>query len=63
MVAIPWKGFKASSKHLSDGGSNSNDMETKANVSFDNDVFFYIDAKQTRFIVRKLFLKRSEHIQ
>ncbi len=51
-----------------------NDIETKANESFDNGVFFNIKAKRTPSIVRKLFLKpcsivrklfskRSEHIR
>ena len=34
----------------------------KANESFDNGVFFDIEAKRTPSIVRKLFSKRSEHI-
>jgi hypothetical protein len=33
------------------------DIETKRKKSFYNFVFFYIKAKQTRLIVRKLFLK------
>jgi hypothetical protein len=43
--------------------SNGNASETKANKSFDNGVFFAIEAKQTPLIVSKLFLKRSEHIR
>ncbi len=43
--------------------SNGNASETKANESFDNGVFFYIEAKQTLSIVSKLFSKRSEHIR
>jgi hypothetical protein len=31
--------------------------------SFDNVVFFYIEAMRTHLIVRKLFSKRSEHIR
>ncbi len=42
--------------------SNGNASETKANESFDNGVFFDIEAKRTPSIVNKLFLKRSEHI-
>jgi hypothetical protein len=38
--------------------SNGNASETKANESFDNGVFFYIEAKRTRSIVEHLF--RSE---
>jgi hypothetical protein len=30
--------------------------------SFDNDVFFDIEAKRTRSIVRKFISKRSEHV-
>ena len=41
--------------------SNGNDMETKANLNFYNSVFFYSD--ETRSVVRKLVLKRSERIQ
>ncbi len=64
--------FKASPlPHLlasCDGGfsmwcSNGNASETKANKSFDNGVFFDIEAKRTPWIVRKLFSKRSEHIR
>ncbi len=43
--------------------SNGNASETKANESFDNGVFFDIEAKQTPSIVSKLFSKRSEHIR
>ncbi len=42
--------------------SNGNASEMKANESFDNGVFFDIEAKRTPSIVNKLFLKRSEHI-
>ncbi len=42
--------------------SNGNASETKANESFDNGVFFYIEAKRTPSIISKLFSKRSEHI-
>ncbi len=42
--------------------SNDNDIETKANESFDNGLFFDIEAKQTHLIVRKLFMLRSEPI-
>ena len=42
--------------------SNGNARETKANERFDNGVFFDIEAKRTRSIVRKLVLKRSEHV-
>jgi hypothetical protein len=43
--------------------SNSNASETKANESFDNGVFFDIEAKRTPSLESKLFLKRSEHIR
>jgi len=43
--------------------SYGNDIETKANESFDNGVFFEIKAKWTRSIVRKLFLKRCKHVR
>jgi hypothetical protein len=43
--------------------SNGNARETKANESFDNGVFFDIEAKRTPSIVRKLISKRSEHIR
>ncbi len=43
--------------------SNGNDIETKANESFDNGVFFDIEAKRTRSIVKNLFSKRSEHVR
>ena len=36
---------------------------TKANESFDNSVFFDIEAKRTPSLESKLFLKRSEHIR
>ncbi len=39
--------------------SNGNASETKANESFDNGVFFDIEAKRTPSIVSKLFSKRS----
>jgi hypothetical protein len=42
---------------------NGNASETKANGSFDNGVFFDIEAKRTPSIVRKLFSKRSEHVR
>ncbi len=42
--------------------SNGNASETKANESFDNGVFFYIEAKRTPSIVSKLFSKRRKHI-
>ena len=35
---------------------------SEAMESFDNDVFFYIEAKRTRSIVKKLISKRSEHV-
>jgi hypothetical protein len=44
------------------GNSNGNASETKAKESFNNGVFFDIEAKRTPLIVSKLFLKRSEHI-
>ncbi len=43
--------------------SNGNASETKANESFDNGVFFHIEAKRTASTVGKLFSKRSEHIR
>jgi hypothetical protein len=43
--------------------SNGNASETKANESFDNGVFFDIEAKRTASTVSKLFSKRSEHIR
>jgi hypothetical protein len=43
--------------------SNGNASETKANESFDNGVFFDIEAKRTPSKVSKLFSKRSEHIR
>ncbi len=43
--------------------SNGNDIETKANKSFDNGVFFDMEAKRTPLIVSKLFSKRSGHIR
>jgi hypothetical protein len=43
--------------------SNGNASETKANESFDNGVFFDIEAKRTPSILSKLFLKRSKHIR
>ncbi len=43
--------------------SNGNASETKANESFDNGVFFNIEAKRTSSLVSKLFSKRSEHIR
>ncbi len=45
------------------GTSNGNASETKANESFDNGVFFDIEAKRTPSIVSKLFSKRNEHIR
>ncbi len=35
---------------------------SKRSESFGNDVFFDIEAKRTRSIVRKFILKRSEHV-
>jgi hypothetical protein len=40
--------------------SNGNDIETKAKESFNNGVFFDIEAKRTPSIVKKLFLKGIE---
>jgi hypothetical protein len=42
---------------------NGNASETKANESFDNGVFFDIEAKRTPSKVSKLFSKRSEHFR
>jgi hypothetical protein len=36
--------------------------EVKQSESFDNDVFFNIEAKRTRSIVGKFISKRSEHV-
>jgi hypothetical protein len=44
-------------------GGNGNASETKANESFDNSVFFDIEAKRTSSLESKLFSKRSEHIR
>jgi hypothetical protein len=50
--------------HLSGGGgSNGNNIKTKANESLDNGFFFDIEAKRKPLIVSKLFLKRSHHIE
>jgi hypothetical protein len=43
--------------------SNGNASEMKANESFDNGVFFDIEAKRTLSIVSRLFSKRSKHIR
>ncbi len=43
-------------------GSNGNASEMKANESFDNGVFFDIEAKRTRSIVENFISKRSEHV-
>ncbi len=43
--------------------SNGNASETKAKESFNNGVFFDIEAKRTPSIVSRLFSKRSEHIR
>jgi hypothetical protein len=43
--------------------SNGNASEAKAKESFDNGVFFDIEAKRTASTVSKLFSKRSEHIR
>jgi hypothetical protein len=43
--------------------SNDNGSETKAKESFDNSVFFDIEAKRTPLLESKLFFKRSEHIR
>ncbi len=45
---------------LTDGSSNGNASETKANESFDNGVFYDIEAKGTPSIESELFSKRSE---
>ncbi len=58
------KGHSTRPRYLEDVPlSNGNASETKANVSFDNGVFFNIEAKRTPSIVSKLFSKRSEHIR
>jgi hypothetical protein len=36
--------------------------EANRSESFDNDVFFDIEAKRTRLIVKKIISKRSEHV-
>ncbi len=43
--------------------SNGNASETKAEESFDNGVFFDIEANPTPSIVSKLFSKRSKQNQ
>jgi hypothetical protein len=43
-------------------GSNDKGIEAKRTEGFDNDVFFDIDVKRTRSIVRKIILKQSVHI-
>jgi hypothetical protein len=49
---------------LSQGqNSNGNASEMKANESFNNGVFFDIEAKRTASTVSKLFLKRCKHLQ
>ncbi len=45
------------------GTSNGNASEMKANESFDNGVFFDIEAKRTPLKVSKLFSKQSEHVR
>jgi hypothetical protein len=42
--------------------SLSKRSEAKRSESFDNDVFFDIEAKRTRSIVGKFISKRSEHV-
>ncbi len=42
---------------------NGNDIEMKANESFDNGVFFDIVAKRTPSILSKLFSEQNEHIR
>ena len=46
-----------------DMNSNGNVGETKANESFDNSVFFDIEAKRTPSLESKLFSKQSKHIR
>ncbi len=43
--------------------NNGNARETKANESFDNGVFFVIEAKRIPSTVSKLFSKLSEHVR
>jgi hypothetical protein len=43
--------------------SNGNTSKTKANESFNNSVFFDIEAKRTPSLESKLFSKRSKHIR
>jgi hypothetical protein len=43
-------------------GSNGKGIEAKRTEGFGNDVFFDIDVKRTRSIVRKNFFKQSVHI-
>jgi hypothetical protein len=63
MVAIPWKGLPANCKHLSEERSNGNNIETKANVSFDNGIFFDNEAMRTRSIARKkIFEAKRTHL-
>ncbi len=51
-------------KSRSQNYANGNDIETKANESFDNrvGVFFYIETKRTRSIVKQLFSKQNESV-
>jgi hypothetical protein len=42
--------------------SNDNNIGMRTNKSFDKGVFFFIKAKQTHLIIRKLFLKQNEPV-
>jgi hypothetical protein len=59
----PWLGDCLSLSPCFVSSSNGNASETKANESFDNSVFFDIEAKQTLSLEIKLFSKQSEHIR
>jgi hypothetical protein len=58
-----WGGGGDVAENEVDMCSNGNASETKANGSFDNGVFFNIEAKRTPSKVSKLFSKQSEHIR
>ena len=60
---MSWTLRRVDAGYLCHWPSNGNDSETKANKSFDNSVFFDIEAKQTPSLESNLFSKRSEHIR
>jgi hypothetical protein len=55
----PLERFPANCKHLSDEGSNGNNNESKANVSFDNGIFFGIEAMRKCSIAKKFILSEA----